>query len=226
MKKRQLCACILVAFFLGGGILVAEEKTPPPAKAASKHAGEMIFLRDFGTDEVGFLSVPQQQPLLGVLVVPDGRGLDDRVKKLCDVLASQGYLALAVDIYNGRVAEDDAQARANRKGIDRDEAYKALETGLNFYAKSPRFQMQRIAMVALGDADEIALALCRETKNRSLVVVSLAGGTIETDGRGLRQRIQRLDAATAADPVALAGQLHTFWSLPETKKNFFERLVE
>lgn len=223
MNKQCFCALVLVWVSLGGGLPAAESKTTP---AQAKFVGEMIFLRDFGADEVGFLSVPQQQPQLGVLVVPDSRGLDTRVKKLCDALAARGYLALAVDIYNGRLAEDDTQARANRKSIDRDAVRKALETGLNFYAKSPRFQMQRIAMVSLGDGDEFALALCRETKNRSLAVASLAGGTIETDGRGLRQRIQRLDTAAAADPEALAGQLHTFWSLPETKKNFFERLVE
>lgn len=222
-SKRCFCALILTWVALGGGLRAAETKTTP---APAKFVGEMIFLRDFGADEVGFLSVPQQQPQLGVLVVPDSHGLDNRVKKLCDALAARGYLALAVDIYNGRVAEDDAQARANRKSIEHDAVQKALETGLNFYAKSPRFQMQRIAMVSLGDADEFALTLCRDTKNRSLAVATLAGGTIETDGRGLRQRIQHLDSAASADPVALADQLQTFWSLPETKKNFFERLME
>ena len=228
MKKSCFLVSVLVLAVGIHGAWSALEKPVPaaPAKDKSPYAGEMIYLRDFGSDEVGFLSVPMQQPQFGVLIVPDGRGLDGRVKKLCDTLSAQGYLALAVDIYNGRVVEDDVQAKANRKGLDAETAIKALETGLNFYAKSPRFQMQRVAAVALGDADGIVLSLCRQTKNRSLVVVSLVGGTALPDTKIIRQRVQRLETASAADPAGLVRQLHEFWNLPETKKNFFERLVE
>lgn len=226
MKMRS---CLISLFVLSLGVFGTEvrgqEETPAPAKSRSGN-GEMIYLRDFGTDEVGFLSVPMQEPKLGILVVPDGRGLDGRIKKLCEALAARGYLALAVDIYNGRVAEDESSARTNRKSVEPEAVRKGLETGLNFYAKSPRFQMQRTALLALGDADEFAIALCRETKNRSLMAVSLAGGTVEVDERELRQRLQRLEPLNPADPGALAAQLDAFWSSPETRKNFFERLIE
>jgi len=226
----------LVVLLLGFGAVVGtdplnaqeNDKAPvkPSVKASSGFSGEMIYLRDFGTDEVGFLSVPMQEPQLGVIIVPDGRGLDNRVKKICDALAARGYLALAVDLYNGRVAEDEATALANRKSVDADVARKGLETGLNFYAKSPRFLMSRTVILALGDSEEFALNLSRTTKNRSLLALSLVGGSGSADVRDIRQRVQQLEAGALADPVSLAEQLHAFWSAPETRKNFFERLVE
>ncbi|MDX6765884.1 MAG: dienelactone hydrolase family protein [Candidatus Methylacidiphilales bacterium] len=201
--------------------------TAKPAPASTR-TGEMIYLRDFGSDEVGFLSVPMQEPPMGLLVIPDGHGLDARTKKLCDLLAERGFLALAVDLYNGRVAADDREARTNRQGLEPKDVRKALETGLNFYAKSPRFQMSRVAVVAIGDADAFALDLCRESKNRSLAAACLVGGPTPLPDQldELHARVQRLDLPASGDPSAGIAQIVDFLNAPETRKNFFQRLVD
>jgi len=51
-------------------------------------------------------------PLPGIIVIHERWGLDDGTRKLADRLAAQGYVVLAVDLFNGKTARDNVGARA------------------------------------------------------------------------------------------------------------------
>jgi carboxymethylenebutenolidase len=68
---------------------------------AARPVGRMITLSDFGAEDLGYLSIPATPPQMGLVLVPDAFGLDDFTKSEADRLAGEGYLVLAVDIYNG-----------------------------------------------------------------------------------------------------------------------------
>lgn len=61
-----------------------------------------------------YLAEPESEPAGGVLVLHSWWGLNDFFRGLCDRLARHGYVALAPDLYDGRVATTIAEAKALR----------------------------------------------------------------------------------------------------------------
>jgi carboxymethylenebutenolidase len=59
---------------------------------------------------LGFLAVPQAGQGPGVLVLHAWWGLNDTMKAFCSRLAESGFVALAPDLYHGKVADTIAGA--------------------------------------------------------------------------------------------------------------------
>lgn len=58
----------------------------------------------------GYLALPPSGSGPGVLVIQEWWGLDDHIAGVTDRLASEGFVALAPDLYGGRVAHDADEA--------------------------------------------------------------------------------------------------------------------
>lgn len=78
-------------------------------------------------DTEGYLARPDDNEVYpGVVMIHEWWGLNDNIKSMADNLASQGYVVLAVDLYNGQVATDATQAQELVAGVTNDQQ-KALE---------------------------------------------------------------------------------------------------
>ncbi|HWE25433.1 MAG TPA: dienelactone hydrolase family protein [Myxococcales bacterium] len=88
----------------------AHEKHPMDPNAP-KPAGQMITLPVQGEQANAYLARPQGNAKGAILVVHEYWGLNDWVKSMADRLAKDGYLALAVDLYKGKVATDPKEAQ-------------------------------------------------------------------------------------------------------------------
>ena len=62
----------------------------------------------------GYLAVPEGGDVPGVLVIHAWWGLTDFFKEVCDRLASDGFVALAPDLYNGKTASTIDEAKRLR----------------------------------------------------------------------------------------------------------------
>src|SRR5882724_6346894 len=71
------------------------------------------------------LAVPAKVPAPSVLLVHEWWGLNDQIKTMASEFAKEGFLALAVDLYEGKVASDPTTAGALMKAVD---PAKAIET--------------------------------------------------------------------------------------------------
>ncbi len=61
---------------------------------------------------VGYLAEPEGDgPFPAVILIHEWNGLVDRVRQVADEMAAQGYVALAADLYQGRVGENADQNR-------------------------------------------------------------------------------------------------------------------
>lgn len=70
-----------------------------------------------GKDIVGYVAHPKAEiPKAGLIVIHEWWGLNDNVKAMARRLAGAGYLALAVDLYEGEVAEDRTDASRLARG--------------------------------------------------------------------------------------------------------------
>lgn len=62
----------------------------------------------------GYFSAPSDvfEPLPALIVIHEWWGLNDNVRAMADRLAGEGYMVLAVDLYQGKTANSPAEARA------------------------------------------------------------------------------------------------------------------
>ena len=96
----------------------ADSPMPSPATkgdvAAPIKSQTVVYATVNGKEVSGYLAYPAaaEGGLPAVLLFHEWWGLNDNIKSMADQLAGQGYVALAADLYGGRVAKEPEQARA------------------------------------------------------------------------------------------------------------------
>lgn len=105
------------------------ERSPAAAEPAVEvTADPVIYTTADGRTLTGYLASPSEpgHPLPGVLVIHEWWGLNDNVRAMTRRLAAEGYLALAVDLYGGEVAETPERARELVGSVDAERALQNL----------------------------------------------------------------------------------------------------
>lgn len=87
----------------------------------------------------GYLSVPPGSARSGALIViHEWWGLNDETRAMADRLASEGFLALAVDLYRGAVTADPAEAMRLSSAMKTEEALDDLRGAIAALASHER----------------------------------------------------------------------------------------
>ena len=68
--------------------------------------GTMVQFPSNGSTTQGYLATPAAGKGPGILVIQEWWGLVDHIKKVCDRFASEGFTALAPDMYHGQTADE------------------------------------------------------------------------------------------------------------------------
>ena len=79
---------------------------------APKPMGADVELKVADASAKAYVATPKGKAQGAVLVVHEWWGMNDWVKHQADLLAKEGYLALAVDLYKGKIATDAKEAGA------------------------------------------------------------------------------------------------------------------
>jgi carboxymethylenebutenolidase len=75
--------------------------------------GDMVEFKSNDDDVRGYLALPAAGRGPGVMVVQEWWGLVPQIKRVCDRLADEGFVALAPDLYRGDIAEHTEMDKAN-----------------------------------------------------------------------------------------------------------------
>lgn len=174
---RYLCHSLIGVILVAGCgwnsfLHAAEGAEAAPAKPA----GKMITLSDFGAEDLGYLVLPQTAPVGGVVILHDRYGLDTNAKKLAEEFAARGYLAIAVDLYNGRTTNDIAQANALLTNMRIESALNTIQGGVRLLKESPRLKVDRVGLVGYSSGGTIALLASQQIK--SIDAVGVLNGMI------------------------------------------------
>src|ERR1700679_2796797 len=144
--------------FLGLSVAVPVAAQDNPATGTSetevtngKPVGRMITLSDFGAEDLGYLAIPVTPPQMGLVLVPDGYGLDDFTKSEADRLAGEGYLVLAVDIYNGHKYTDPEEIATMTANQDAAGVMKTVAAGIRVFHESPKFHVGHVVAIGWGN---------------------------------------------------------------------------
>ena len=131
LARRQVVRAIAAAP-LAGLPLAAVLADPRLARAAAAGLKEVSLTTEGGKAVTAALAMPAATPAPAVLLVHEWWGLNDQIKSVAAELANQGYVALAVDLYDGRVASDPTAARQYMGEVDRGEATETLVSWISW----------------------------------------------------------------------------------------------
>ena len=101
----------------------AVESASDADAADAVRAESVTYANVGGRPIVGYLARPGRDaantptPAPGIIVIHEWWGLNDNIRAIARQLAGAGYTALAVDLFDGEVAEDSARARELVSGI-------------------------------------------------------------------------------------------------------------
>jgi carboxymethylenebutenolidase len=139
---------------------------------AAQTAGKPVEFASGSEKASGYLAAPEspgRKP--AVVVIQEWWGLNDFVKAKTDAFAKKGYVALAVDLYRGKVATDADAAHQLMRGLPEDRAIRDLKAAVAYLRSRPDVDGSRIASIGwcMGGGYSLGLALAEP---------SLAGAVI------------------------------------------------
>ena len=197
------------------------ENPAPEAPAPSKPVGRVITLSDFGAEDLGYLSVPNTPPTLALVLVPDSFGLDDFTKAETDRLAGLGYLALAVDIYNGRHPTDPAEIANMISNQEPESVLKTMDAAIRVFHESPKFRVDHVVLVGWGNGARFVMQQVRRENTVNGAIMFY--GPIESDV----EKIGKISVPMCAiypnnDPVTTHGNVQVFERMMKDAGNDFQ----
>jgi len=179
-----------------------------------------------------YLALPKSGSGVGVLVLHAWWGLNDTFRRFCDRLAGEGFVALAPDLYNGKLAATREEAKELMRQMDKEAARKALDTALKELASYPAVNRPALGVVgfSLGGYYALGLASKKPKKIAAVVVFYSTGGGkfAEAQAAFLGHYAEDDEFEPAEDVRQLeqvirqAGKKVAFHTYPGTKHWFFE----
>lgn len=134
----------------------------------------------------GYLARPDsagRHPAL--VVIHEWWGLNDWVKDQARKFAEQGYVALAPDLYHGKVAADPSMAHELSRGMPQDRAVRDLKAAFEFLSARGDVQKEKIGSVGWCMGGGLSLQLAVNEPRLSACVVNY--GHMPTDAAALQQ---------------------------------------
>jgi carboxymethylenebutenolidase len=153
--KRMLLVCVAVLALLS------------PALAAE----QAVRFKSGDETVTGFLVTPEGKgPFPAVIVIHEWWGLNDWVKDQARALAKEGYAALAVDLYRGKVTDKQEEAHQLMMGTPRDRALRDLKAAFTYLAGRPDVHKDRTGAIGWCMGGMYSLALAVEEPRLAAVV--------------------------------------------------------
>ena len=140
------------------------------ALASPAFAAEQMVSYKSGDETVnGFLVTPEGKgPFPAVIVIHEWWGLDNWIKDQVRALAQEGYVALAPDLYRGKVTSKQEEAHQLMSGLPEDRAVRDLRAAFTFLIG--RRDVRRIGAIGWCMGGKYALRLAVEEPRLAAVV--------------------------------------------------------
>jgi carboxymethylenebutenolidase len=168
MKTALLCLLILC---------LSLSSVAATSKAVSYKSGDETVQ--------GILYTPAGNgPFPAVIVIHEWWGLNDWVKEQATKISDQGYVALAIDLYRGKVATTPDEAHEIMRGLPEDRAKRDLHAAFEFLSSQPDVKKDRIASIGwcMGGGFSLDVAL----QEPALRAVVINYGQLATDANSLK----------------------------------------
>jgi carboxymethylenebutenolidase len=124
-------------------------------------------------------------PFPAIIVIHEWWGLNDWVKDEASKLAEQGYEALAIDLYRGKVATTADMAHELMRGVPEDRAKRDLHAAFEFLESQPNVKKDRIGAIGWCMGGGYSLDVALQEPKLSADVINY--GHLATDPEALKK---------------------------------------
>jgi carboxymethylenebutenolidase len=170
MKRLALFICLVLA---APRLFAASQPTPVSFPSGNETVHGLLYLP----------AAPGPHP--AIIVIHEWWGLNDWIKEQSANLASQGYVALAVDLYRGKVATDPETAHELMRGLPQDRGVRVLVAAADYLKGLKRVNPNRIGAVGwcMGGSFAAQFAVV----DPDLRAVAINYGSLPSDPAALKQ---------------------------------------
>lgn len=112
--------------------LAAVLADPMIARAVAQGLDTVALDLPSGRTVSAALALPDRTPAGAVLLIHEWWGLNDQIRAMAAELANLGYVALAVDLFGGEVAQSPSEAQALTRNLDPAEARETLSAWIDW----------------------------------------------------------------------------------------------
>src|ERR687891_332993 len=127
------------------------------------------------------------EKLPGIVMIHENRGLNDNIKSTADILAKQGYVVLAVDLFQGQVTDNPDRASELSSAVRNNPsvAVENMKSAVSYLSSLQNVNASRIASIGwcFGGGQSLQLAL--NTEDHPLAATVIYYGQVINDTREL-----------------------------------------
>ena len=152
--------------------------------AASAFAadGKTVSYKSGDETVQGILYTPAGNgPFPALVVIHEWWGLNDWVKEQASKFADQGYVALAVDLYRGKVATTPEMAHEIMRGVPEDRAKRDLHAAVEFLKSQPNVRKDRIGSIGWCMGGGYSLDVALQEPDLAAAVINYGHLATDTD---------------------------------------------
>ncbi len=162
----------------------AAQATPAPTLAATISTGNtpmnivtnMVTFKTKGPDAPGYLARPDGAgPYPGVVVIQEWWGLNAEIKEVCDLMAKNGFAALAPDLYRGEVATEPNEAQKLAMNLIMDQAIADIQGAADYLTQQSFVGPKKAGIMGFCFGGMIAMTMAWAGGDNIGAVVSFYG---------------------------------------------------
>jgi carboxymethylenebutenolidase len=118
-----------------------------------------------------------------VVMIHENKGLNGNIKNMANILAKEGYVILAVDLFNGEVTTDQNRASELTQSIrdNPDGAITNLKSAVKYLASLPNVNPEKIASLGWCFGGQQSLQLALNSEEHPLAATVIYYGRLVTD---------------------------------------------
>lgn len=124
-------------------------------------------------------------PFPALIVIPEWWGLNDWVKEQASKFADEGYVALAFDVYRGKVATTPDEAHELMRGMPEDRVKRDLHGAFEFLQSQPNVKKNRIGAIGWCMGGGLSLDVALQEPDLAADVINY--GHLATDPESLKK---------------------------------------
>jgi carboxymethylenebutenolidase len=128
-----------------------------------------------GGEAHGYLALPPSGKGPGVIVIQEWWGLDDHIADIADRLAREGFVALAPDLFGGKVAHDADEAGKMLSELPVDQAVKDLSGAVDYLLSRDEVTSSKLGVIGFCMGGGFVLLLAGERPDEIAAAVPFYG---------------------------------------------------
>ena len=139
--------------------------------------GEMVTFASNGSTAPGYLAKPEGNgPFPAVIVIQEWWGLEEHIKDVARRFAAEGYMALAPDLYHGKVTAEPDEARKLVMSMQMDVALRDIQGGIDLLKARTDVSPKKVGVIGFCMGGSLTLRTAVKSDDVGAAAPFYAGG--------------------------------------------------